>query len=145
MYYTNFLSSSEGYFHTVICNQKSYQNTTVNHDLRFVMWDNPPKQHPINLTLEHFSDMVQSGAPFARRFAMDDPVLDRIDREILRREDGHFVLGGWCIGNGNHVGEDPCVVYGSPDVIKPSINSRRLEKFLLQLLNPENFRSKQCK
>lgn len=59
MYYTNFVSSPEGYFHTVICNHKDYQNTTINHDLRYIRWDNPPKQHPVFLKLEHFDDMVQ--------------------------------------------------------------------------------------
>ena len=54
MYYTNFLSSTEGYFHTVICNSKDFQNTTVNHDLRFMMWDNPPRQDPLNLTSQNF-------------------------------------------------------------------------------------------
>ncbi|MBA0860065.1 hypothetical protein Goshw_013613, partial [Gossypium schwendimanii] len=68
MYYTNFISSPEGYFHTVVCNHKDYQNTTVNHDLHYIRWDNPPKQHPMTLTLEHFDDMVRSGAPFARKF-----------------------------------------------------------------------------
>ncbi|RVW33791.1 Beta-glucuronosyltransferase GlcAT14B [Vitis vinifera] len=94
MYYTNVLSSPEGYFHTVICNHKDYQNTTVNHDLHYIRWDNPPKQHPITLTVEHFNDMVNSGAPFARKFAKDDPVLNKIDKELLKRLDGQFTPGG---------------------------------------------------
>uniref|UniRef100_A0A803N1D7 Uncharacterized protein n=1 Tax=Chenopodium quinoa TaxID=63459 RepID=A0A803N1D7_CHEQI len=93
MYYTNYLSSSEGYFHTVVCNHKNYQNTTVNHDLRYMKWDNPPNQQPVNLTQEHFDEMVQSGAPFAHRFSMNDPVLEKIDRELLRRTDGYFAPG----------------------------------------------------
>lgn len=144
MYYTNFLSSSEGYFHTVVCNHKNYQNTTVNHDLRYMKWDNPPNQEPVNLTQEHFSDMVQSGAPFARRFARNDPVLEQIDRDLLRRTNSHFVPGGWCLGNTAR-GMDPCIQFWNPDVIKPSVNTRRLEKLLLQLLDPEKFRSKQCR
>ncbi|KAI8014031.1 Beta-glucuronosyltransferase GlcAT14C [Camellia lanceoleosa] len=144
MYYTNFLSSPEGYFHTVICNHKDYQNTTVNHDLRYMAWDNPPKQHPMNLTVEHFDDMVQSGAPFARKFAKDDPVLNKIDKELLRRSDGRFTPGGWCGGN-SVLDEDPCVVHGSPYAVKPSGSSRRLEKLILKLLDSENFRTKQCK
>ncbi|GLT65708.1 hypothetical protein SLA2020_381220 [Shorea laevis] len=51
MYYANFLSSPEGYFHTVICNAPEFRNTTVNHDLHFISWDNPPKQHPHFLTV----------------------------------------------------------------------------------------------
>ncbi|TKY63271.1 Xylosyltransferase 2 [Spatholobus suberectus] len=109
MYYTNFLSSPEGYFHTVICNHKDYQNTTINHDLRYIRWDNPPKQHPMFLKLEHFDDMVRSGAPFARKFTKDDLVLNKIDKELLRRSDGHFTPGGWCIGN-PLLGKDPCAI-----------------------------------
>lgn len=144
MYYTNFLSSSEGYFHTVVCNHKNYQNTTVNHDLRYMKWDNPPNQQPVNLTQEYFNDMVQSGAPFAHRFSMNDPVLEQIDRELLRRTDGYFAPGGWCLGN-SVPEKDPCARFGNSDAIKPSINTRRLEKLVLQLLDSEKFRSKQCR
>ncbi|KAI9112305.1 hypothetical protein K1719_016828 [Acacia pycnantha] len=144
MYYTNFPSSPEGYFHTVICNHKDYQNTTVNHDLHYIRWDGPPKQHPLLLKLEHFDDMVESGAPFARKFKKDDPVLDKIDNELLRRSDGHFTPGGWCLGN-NFFSSDPCAVYGSSILVKPTSSSKRLEKLMVKLLDSENFRSKQCK
>eukprot|EP00268_Persea_americana_P052103 TRINITY_DN5818_c0_g1_i1.p1 TRINITY_DN5818_c0_g1~~TRINITY_DN5818_c0_g1_i1.p1 ORF type:complete len:412 (+),score=21.34 TRINITY_DN5818_c0_g1_i1:225-1460(+) len=144
MYYTNFLSSPEGYFHTVICNSKDYQNTTVNHDLHYIMWDNPPRQHPITLRSKHFDGMVESGAPFARKFVKDDPVLDRIDRELLGRSKGRFTPGGWCVGS-SFLGRDPCAIYGNPEIIKPTISSKRLEKLLVKLLDPENFRSKQCR
>ncbi|XP_014516596.1 beta-glucuronosyltransferase GlcAT14C [Vigna radiata var. radiata] len=144
MYYTNFLSSPEGYFHTVICNHKDYQNTTINHDLRYIRWDNPPKQHPLSLKLEHFDDMVRSGIPFARKFAKDDPVLDKIDKELLRRSKGHFTPGGWCFGS-PILGKDPCTVYGNPIVVKPTLRSKKLEKLMVKLLDSENFRPKQCK
>ncbi|GMH26427.1 hypothetical protein Nepgr_028270 [Nepenthes gracilis] len=145
MYYTNYLSSAEGYFHTVVCNHQNYQNTTVNHSLRFVKWDNPPKQNPMNLTVDHFDDMVESGAPFARRFEMGDPILDRIDELLLRRQSGGLsTLQGPC-GMGLVPGKHPCFLYRSPDAIKPSENSRRLERLLLRLLDTENFRFKQCK
>lgn len=144
MYYTNFVSSSEGYFHTVVCNHKDFQNTTVNHDLHYIRWDNPPKQHPINLTLEHFDGMVQSGTPFARKFAKDDPVLNKIDKELLRRPDGRFTPGGWCLGK-SVLGKDPCVVYEKRNTVIPTVSSRRLEKLILKLIDSENFRPKQCK
>lgn len=98
----------------------------------------------MNLTLEHFNDMLQSGAPFARRFAKDDPVLKKIDEEILRRSDGRFTPGGWCVGR-SVLGKDPCVFYGNPNAVKPTVKSKRLEKLLVKLLDLENFRSKQCK
>ncbi|KAF2288701.1 hypothetical protein GH714_010751 [Hevea brasiliensis] len=143
MYYANFLSSPEGYFHTLVCNHKDYQNTTVNNDLHYIKWDNPPKQRPISLALEHFEEMVESGAPFAREFAKD-PVLNKIDEKLLRRSDGRFTPGGWCVGN-TVLGKDPCVAYGSPNAVKPTVSSKRLEKLILALLDSENFRSKQCK
>ncbi|KAJ9548727.1 hypothetical protein OSB04_021270 [Centaurea solstitialis] len=68
MYYANFLSSPEGYFHTVICNAEEFKNTTVNHDLHFISWDNPPKQHPHFLNINDYDRMVESHAPFARKF-----------------------------------------------------------------------------
>lgn len=144
MYYTNFLSSSEGYFHTVMCNHKHYQNTTVNHDLHYMKWEDPPKEQPMNLTIEDFDKMVQSGAPFAHKISENDSVLDKIDRELLKRSDGQFTPGGWCLGSYG-LKKDPCMVYGSADAIRPSLSSKRLEKLVIQLLDSDNFRSKQCK
>lgn len=144
MYYTNFLSSPEGYFHTVICNHKDYQNTTVNHDLHYIRWDNPPKHNPVSLTLEHFDDMVQRGAPFARRFAKDDPVLNKIDKDLLRRSSGQFTPGGWCQET-SVLHKDTCLVYGNPNAVKPTLSSKRLEKLIVKLIDSENFRLKQCK
>jgi len=98
MYYTNFVSSPEGYFHTVICNSQEFKNTTVNHDLHYIAWDTPPKQHPLSLTLKDFQNMSKSGSPFARKFEREDPVLTFIDKQLLGRAPGRFTPGGWCIG-----------------------------------------------
>ncbi|KAL6623707.1 hypothetical protein ACP70R_033586 [Stipagrostis hirtigluma subsp. patula] len=65
MYY-NFISSPEGYFHTVACNTDEFKNTTMNHELQYILWDIPPKQHPHHLTMDDLDRMVASGAPFAR-------------------------------------------------------------------------------
>ncbi|XP_047342448.1 beta-glucuronosyltransferase GlcAT14C-like [Impatiens glandulifera] len=140
MYYTNFHSSLESYFHTVVCNHKDFQNTTVNYDMRFAKWDNPPKLGPMNLTWDHYDEMVKSGAPFGREFAEGERVLTRIDRELLSRLDDRFVPGGWCVMDK----EDPCSVYGSVNVVKPSLSSNRLQRLILKLLDTKNFRVKQC-
>ncbi|XP_076896305.1 beta-glucuronosyltransferase GlcAT14C-like [Bidens hawaiensis] len=128
MYYTNFLSSPEGYFHTVICNHKDYQNTTVNHDMHYIKWDNQPKQYPVNLTVKHFSEMIESGAPFGHSFPKDDPVLDKIDTELLGRRS-----------------DQRSVIFGKMDVIRPTMSSKRLEKLVSDLLSTQNFRPRQCK
>ena len=93
MYYANFISSPEGYFHTVICNAEEFKNTTVNHDLHFISWDNPPKQHPHFLNINDYDRMVESHAPFARKFGADTELLDKSDVELLGREPDGFVAG----------------------------------------------------
>ncbi|KAI5665598.1 hypothetical protein M9H77_15451 [Catharanthus roseus] len=144
MYYANFISSPEGYFHTVVCNAQEFQNTTVNSDLHFISWDNPPKQHPHYLTVNDMQRMVDSNAPFARKFHQDDPVLDKVDSELLLRGQGMPVPGGWCIGSGEN-GTDPCLVVGNITVLKPSAGAKRLENLITFLLSSENFRPRQCK
>ena len=144
MYYANFISSPEGYFHTVICNAKEFRNTTVNHDLHFIAWDNPPKQHPHYLTISDMSSMIDSNAPFARKFHGDDPVLDKIDAELLFRPPGMLVPGGWCVGKAGN-GSDPCLVVGNKTALRPGPGAIRLERLIVSLLSEENFRPRQCK
>ncbi|XP_061375920.1 beta-glucuronosyltransferase GlcAT14A-like isoform X2 [Gastrolobium bilobum] len=143
MYYSNFISSPEGYFHTVICNAQEFRNTTVSSDLHFISWDNPPKQHPHYLTLADMKRMVDSNAPFARKFHRNDSVLDKIDAELLSRGPGMAVPGGWCIGSREN-GSDPCSVIGNTTVLRPGPGSKRLETLITSLLTDENFGSKQC-
>ncbi|KGN43584.1 beta-glucuronosyltransferase GlcAT14B [Cucumis sativus] len=141
MYYTNFLSSPEGYFHTVICNNDEFRHTAVSHDLHYIAWDNPPKQHPLSLTMKDFDKMVNSNAPFARKFAKDDSVLDKIDKELLGRT-SRFSPGGWCIGS-SEGGADPCSVRGNDSVFTPGLGAGRLQQLLHSLLSEEILK-KQC-
>ncbi|XP_023731475.1 beta-glucuronosyltransferase GlcAT14B [Lactuca sativa] len=145
MYYTNFISSPEGYFHTVVCNSQQFQNTTVNSDLHFISWDNPPKQHPHYLTVDHMQKMIDSNAPFARKFHQDDPVLDRIDSELLDRVGPDVIVpGGWCVGDRVN-GSDPCLVVGDVMVLRPGLGAKRVGEFISSLLSRGRFRGKQCK
>ncbi|XP_044501417.1 beta-glucuronosyltransferase GlcAT14A-like isoform X2 [Mangifera indica] len=141
MYYTNFISSPEGYFQTVICNTEEFHNTAIGHDLHYIAWDSPPKQHPISLSMKDFDKMVKSNAPFARKFAKDDPVLDKIDKELLGRT-SRFARGAWCIGSSDG-GADPCSVRGNYSVFRPGPGAERLQELLQTLLSKE-FRKKQC-
>ncbi|XP_050205538.1 beta-glucuronosyltransferase GlcAT14A-like [Mercurialis annua] len=141
MYYTNFISSPEGYFHTLICNTEEFRNTAISHDLHYIAWDTPPKQHPISLTMKDFDKMVMSKAPFARKFARDDPVLDKIDKELLGRTI-RFSPGAWCIGSSDN-GSDPCSVRGNYSEFRPGPGAERLQQLFQTLLSEDNLR-KQC-
>ncbi|KAJ6848511.1 acetylglucosaminyltransferase [Iris pallida] len=144
MYYANFLSSPEGYFHTVICNVPEFQNTTVNHDLHFISWDNPPKQHPHFLTLEDYSKMVDSNAPFARKFGRDETlVLDKIDKELLGRDADGFVPGGW-VDMANANVSDPSYFVRSVSQLKPGPGSERIKRLITGLLSEDGFDEKHC-
>ncbi|KAL4200319.1 hypothetical protein AMTRI_Chr03g55780 [Amborella trichopoda] len=143
LYYTNFISSPEGYFQTVICNSHGFKNTTVNHDLHYIAWDNPPKQHPIALTNLDYRRMVKSYAPFARKFRRNEPVLDRIDRDLLKRKANQFPYGGWCAMDED--GNKPCSEFRGKILIKPGFGSRRLRALLTRALSKRNMGRRQCK
>ncbi|KAF9610601.1 hypothetical protein IFM89_023489 [Coptis chinensis] len=138
MYYTNFLSSPEGYFQTVICNVPEFVDTTINHDLHYISWDNPPKQHPHTLSTNDTANLIASDAPFARKFKTDDPVLDMIDKELLGRTNASFTPGGWCSG------KPLCSKVGDPTNIKPGPGSRRLARLMAKLLLSPMLARKQC-
>lgn len=132
MYYANFVSSPEGYFQTVICNAEAFHGSAVSHDLHYIAWDNPPKQHPRTLSTADYAKMLASGAPFARKFRRDDPVLDKIDREILRRPQGRLAPGAWCVGPSDG---DPCLVRGGDGAaLRPGPGAERLEGLMRRLL-----------
>ncbi|KAK4420367.1 Beta-glucuronosyltransferase GlcAT14A [Sesamum alatum] len=138
MYYSNFVSSPEGYFQTVICNAPEFVPTVVNHDIHYISWDFPPKQHPHTLSVNDTAKMIASGAAFARKFKQDTPVLDQIDRELLGRENGSFTPGGWC-------GGDPrCSKVGNPTRLTPSLGAERLRRLIGKLVLSAKTRQRQC-
>ncbi|CAM8877128.1 unnamed protein product [Rhodiola kirilowii] len=138
MYYTNFVSTPEGYFQTVICNAPEYIPTTINHDMHYISWDIPPKQHPHVLNINDTTKMIASNAAFARKFKRDDPVLDLIDRKLLLRKNGSFTPGGWCAG------DPPCSKVGDPYKINPGPGAARLRR-LIDMLVLRMQKGQQCK
>ncbi|XP_042040412.1 beta-glucuronosyltransferase GlcAT14A-like [Salvia splendens] len=138
MYYSNFVSSPEGYFQTVICNAPQFVPTVVNHDMHYISWDNPPQQHPHTLSVNDTADMIASDAPFARKFRTDDPVLDRIDLNLLRRKKGGFTPGGWCAG------KPRCSRVGNRSKLRPSPGAQRLQRLIGNIVFSENFTKAQC-
>ncbi|KAK4344558.1 hypothetical protein RND71_034734 [Anisodus tanguticus] len=137
MYYTNFVSSPEGYFQTVVCNAPEFSSTVINHDLHYISWDVPPKQHPRILSLNDIGKMIASGAAFARKFKKDDLAMDKIDQEFLHRGNGSFTPGGWCAGN------PTCSEVGNPTKLKPGPGAQRLQRLIDRLVDTAS--ENQCK
>lgn len=144
MYFTNVILSDEGYFHSVICNSPEFRNTTVNNDLRYVIWDSPPKMEPHFLNVSDYDQTVQSGAAFARQFQKDDPVLNMIDEKILKRGRNRVVPGAWCTGRKSWW-MDPCSNWGDANVLRPGLQAKKLEESVTNLLEGSNSQSNQCK
>lgn len=143
MYYANFLSTPEGYFHTVICNAEEFRNTTVNHDLHFISWDNPPKQHPHVLTLKDYKSMVDSNASFARKFRRNEPVLDKIDSELLGRKIDGFVPGSWFDGGDANSSISEYILRNITS-LRPGPGAQRMKSLISSLLSDKDFSSKHC-
>lgn len=143
MYYANFLSTPEGYFHTVICNAEEFRNTTVNHDLHFISWDNPPKQHPHVLTLKDYKNMVDSNASFARKFRRNEPVLDKIDSELLGRKIDGFVPGSWFDGGDANSTISEYILRNITS-LRPGPGAQRMKSLISSLLSDKDFGSKHC-
>lgn len=136
MYLSNTPSSLPNYFPTILCNSQQFNRTTVNHNLQYASVEARP------LTTNDFDDMIQSGSAFGAHFAIGDPVLDRIDQEVLRRIPGKAVPGGWCLGDQSV--NDTCSVWGDADVLRPGFGAKRLERRIVELLSNGTFRSHQC-
>ncbi|XP_054809034.1 beta-glucuronosyltransferase GlcAT14A [Prosopis cineraria] len=143
MYFTNVKLSQEGYFHSVICNAPEFKNTTVNADLRYMVWDNPPKMEPHFLNSSVYDLMAQSGAAFARQFKVNEPVLDLIDEKILRRRPNNAVPGAWCSGRKSWW-MDPCSQWGDVNILKPGPQSKKLEETISNLLDDWSSHNNQC-
>lgn len=143
MYYANFLSSPEGYFHTVICNAEEFKNTTVNHDLHFISWDNPPKQHPHFLNINDYDRMVESHAPFARKFGADTELLDKIDVELLGREPDGFVAGNWFDRSDTNRTIAERLVRNATQ-LKPGPGAERIKNLIGGMLSDKDFHMKHC-
>ncbi|GMI75153.1 hypothetical protein like AT1G71070 [Hibiscus trionum] len=144
MYFNNVMLSEESYFQTVICNSPEFKNTTVNGDLRYMIWDNPPKMEPHHLHVSDYDQMVQSGAAFARMFQENDPVLDMVDEKILKRGQKQAASGAWCTGR-NSWWSDPCTQWGDVNVVEPGPQAKKFSETITNLLDAWNSQSNQCK
>uniref|UniRef100_A0A8I6YKG7 BGGP Beta-1-3-galactosyl-O-glycosyl-glycoprotein n=2 Tax=Hordeum vulgare subsp. vulgare TaxID=112509 RepID=A0A8I6YKG7_HORVV len=141
VYHTDFVSSPDGYFHTVACNAEEFRNTIMNHNMHYISSADSPGHHPELITSGHWEGMIGSDAPFASKFG-DDPVLDKIDAELLSRQPGMLAPGSWSIGDIGGDGSFWIVRDATP--LRPGPGAARLQRLVTSLLSKENFRPKQC-
>ncbi|KAG6757688.1 hypothetical protein POTOM_038010 [Populus tomentosa] len=142
MYFNNVVLSEESYFHSVICNVPEFKNTTLNSDLRYMVWDNPPKMEPHFLNTSDYDLMVQSGVAFARQFQKDDHVLDKVDKKILKRGHDRAAPGAWCTGRRTWW-IDPCSQWGDVNVVKPGPQAKKFKETIKNLLDEWNLQMNQ--
>ncbi|CAM0904994.1 unnamed protein product [Alopecurus aequalis] len=121
--------SMESYFQTVICSSPDFRNTTVNGDLRYFVWDDPPGLEPLILDESHFDNMANSSAAFARRFVADAPVLKKVDGELLNHS-----VWGLNLGEKQGCGDvDSCSKWGDVNVVRPGRAGQKLRRFISEL------------
>lgn len=144
MYFNNLMLPQEGYFHSVVCNAPEFRNTTINNDLRYMIWDSPPKMEPHFLGASDFDQMIQSGAAFARQFEKDDPVLTMLDEKILHRRHNRVSPGAWCTGRDGWF-SDGCSQWGDLNALKPGPQAKRFGESMENHLDDLNSQSTQCK
>lgn len=141
MYLANTPSSLPNYFPTILCNSRQFNKTTINHNLQYAAFDNYSLgQEPRTLNAADYDDLINSGSAFAAHCPPNDPLLDRIDTQVLGRSPDKVVPGGWCLGDSN----DTCGKWGDADVLRPGPGAERLGKNILHLLSNGIYKSRQC-
>ena len=139
MYFSNVAYPLESYFQTVLCNSAEFQNTSVDNDLRYIIWDTTHGE-PNVLKMSHYDKMVASGAVFARPFQEGDPVLNKIDESVLKRPPNGLVPGEWCSNKGMNRSaetskqqEELCSTWGNINAIKSGSYGIKLGGLLSKL------------
>ncbi|XP_049388145.1 beta-glucuronosyltransferase GlcAT14B-like [Solanum stenotomum] len=139
MYLSNSPSSESVYFPTVLCNSRKFNETTINHNMQYASFNSRSQVRRLNSS--DFDDLVMSGAAFASPFKAGDPVLDKIDHELLHHNRDEPVPGGWCLGDTE---TNKCTVWGDAEIIRPGFGAKRLEKHFLELFSNGSYLSDQC-
>uniref|UniRef100_A0A3B6GLH8 BGGP Beta-1-3-galactosyl-O-glycosyl-glycoprotein n=1 Tax=Triticum aestivum TaxID=4565 RepID=A0A3B6GLH8_WHEAT len=142
MYFTNVMLPLEGYFHSVACNS-DFRNFTVNNDLRYVAWDDPPQMEPRFLNITHYEEIVESGVPFARKFREKEYLLDRIDEKILQRWRHRPVPGAWCTGRKRWF-SDPCSQWSNVNIVRPGPQAEKFRRYMDRILEESKSSNSSC-
>ncbi|KAE7997509.1 hypothetical protein FH972_002140 [Carpinus fangiana] len=144
MYLSNVAYPLESYFHTVLCNSVEFKNTTVDNDLRYIIWGTTEGE-PQVLNMQNYDKMAASGAIFARPFQEDDLVVDKIDDNILNRPPNGVVTGEWCSSIATlKEQEDLCSTWGNINAVKPGPYGIKLGVYLSKLARERRLGTTHC-
>ena len=151
MYFSNVAYPLESYFHTVICNSADFQNTTVDNDLSYIIWDTTHGEANV-LNKLHYDKMVASGTVFARPFQEGDRVLNKIDNSVLNRLPNGLVPGEWCLDKGMNRStetskqhEEFFSTWGNINAIKPGSYGIKLGVLLSELAREGTLSTSPCR
>ncbi|KAL0414957.1 UNVERIFIED_CONTAM: Beta-glucuronosyltransferase GlcAT14A [Sesamum latifolium] len=101
MYFNNVNFPLQSYFQTLLCNTPEFQNTTVNHDLRYIITQNTDDADVMKEEYYNIGEAI-----IARPFREEDPRMQEIDRQrLLNRQEDRVVAGKWCMERGVAVNE----------------------------------------
>ncbi|XP_045831663.1 beta-glucuronosyltransferase GlcAT14A-like [Trifolium pratense] len=152
MFFSNVTYPMKTYFHTVLCNSQEFNNTIVDNNLIYSLFDNDPSESQL-LDMSHYDTMMEIGAAFARPFGEDELVLEKIDDLVLNRTFNGFVQGEWC-SNSNleinkttkvlEIEEGMCSISGNIDVVKPGLFGIKLRTLLGEIVSSGRYRTSQC-
>ncbi|CAJ2656398.1 unnamed protein product [Trifolium pratense] len=152
MFFSNVAYPMETYFHTVLCNSQEFNNTIVDNNLIYSLFDNDPSESQL-LDMSHYDTMMEIGAAFARPFGEGELVLEKIDDLVLNRTFNGFVQGEWC-SNSNleinkttkvlEIEEGMCSISGNIDVVKPGLFGIKLRTLLGEIVSSGRYKTSQC-
>ncbi|KAK4269579.1 hypothetical protein QN277_022718 [Acacia crassicarpa] len=136
MFFTNMVYPLESYFHTLLCNSIDFHNTFIDNFLMFSLWDTDPSESQF-LDLSHYNSLLQSGAAFARPFAHNDLILDKIDDLILNTCSNGLVSGHWCSNKSDTTTDDNSNDHNHTTIDSYSSSSEGQDRFLFSANNAD--------
>nr|XP_011467547.1 PREDICTED: xylosyltransferase 1-like [Fragaria vesca subsp. vesca] len=152
MYLSNVVYPLDYYFHTIICNSPEFQNSLVDNDLSFTVWNLTAFGETQVLNMSHYEQMLASEAAFARPFHTGDQVLNKIDESVLNRSSKGLVPGEWCLGEGRSMGlensaddhEELCSTWVNINSVNPGSRGISLAALLTNLIVEGRFTTSHC-
>lgn len=142
LYLSNVAFPLEAYFQTIICNSPEFENTTINHDLRYISQNEP---HALNIS--DYDKMLSSDTIFGRPFKEGDQVLSKIDKNILNCTTDGFGYGKWHTyrevnATSSSTGDERD--WGDINSIEPGIFGARLGEFFSKLVAEKRWITSPC-